>query len=175
MYSKVYALITRYKMNDPHPSEFISLLLFIKIMKVKYIPSAIAAALLFSYVSCGSSSTPEMQKYKARQEILNQNLKLNLLKMNYEEERIVNSKLREEARSLSEIAEDKSNRFGVKKNAEKVADHAAETQKHLNRAEKAIRELVKSDRKLEKIQRQIDREQAKADGMIRQIEYVKPE
>lgn len=137
--------------------------------------AAVVAATLFGTVSCGTAKTPEMQKYEARQEILEQNLKLNKLKMEYEEERTANNKLREEARSLSKTAENKSDNFAVSNNPQKVADKATDTSKHLNRAAKANRELVKSDRKLERIQKKIDREKAKAEGMVRQIEYVKPE
>ena len=60
-------------------------------------------------------------------------------------------------------------------NPQKVADKATDTSKYLNRAAKANRELVKSDRKLERIQKKIDREKTKAEGMVRQIDYVKPE
>ncbi|RCU42469.1 SlyB protein [Chryseobacterium lacus] len=137
--------------------------------------TAVVAATLFGTVSCGTVKTPEMQKYEARQEILEQNLKLNKLKMEYEEERTANNKLREEARSLSKTAENKSDNFTVSNNPQKVADKAKDTNKLLNRAEKANRELVKSDRKLERIQKKIDREKTKAEGMFRQIEYVKPE
>lgn len=144
-------------------------------MNTKFSTAVVVAASFFGTVSCGTVKTPEMQKHEARQGFLEQNLKLNKLKMEYEEERTANNKLREEARSLRETAEAKINDFAVKKNAEKVADNAADKRKHLNLSEKANRELVKSDRKLERIQKKIDREKTKSEGMVRQIEYVNPE
>jgi len=144
-------------------------------INTKFSTAVVVTATIFGTVSCGTVKTPEMQKYEARQEILEQNLKLNKLKIEYEKERTANNKLREEARSLSETAENKSDNFAVSNNPQKVADKATDTSKYLNRAAKANRELVKSDRKLERIQKKIDREKTKAEGMVRQIEYVKPE
>lgn len=148
---------------------------YTNMINTKFSTTVVVAATLFGTVSCGTVKTPEMQKYEARQKILEQNLKLNKLKMEYEKERTANNKLREEARSLSKTAENKSDNFTVSNNPQKVADKATDTSKYLNRAAKANRELVKSDRKLERIQKKIDREKAKAEGMVRQIEYVKPE
>src|SRR5690606_2361358 len=144
-------------------------------INTKFLTAVVVAAMIFGTVSCGTVKTPEMQKYEARQEILEQSLKLNKLKMEYEEERTANNKLREEARSLTKTAENKSDNFAVSNNPQKVADKATDTSKYLNRAAKANRELVKSDRKMERIQKKIDREKTKAEGMVRQVEYVKPE
>lgn len=131
--------------------------------------SVIGASLFFA--ACGTTKSPELMKYEARQKVLDLNSDVNKLKIKLEEERAENNKIKDEVESLNKRANKSTSRFNSS-DPSSTANDAKTTAKLLNDVEKANKKLERSNKRMDNIQKDIEKSQAKINVLNKQIEFV---
>ncbi|MGE6218272.1 SlyB protein [Nubsella zeaxanthinifaciens] len=133
----------------------------------------ILAGLFFASVlgACSATKSTELQKYEARQQVLELNTDRNELKIELEKERITNEKLKKDVANLNAKADRNTSNFSASDPSSTASD-AKSTARLLNDVEKANKRLQKSDKKIESLQKDIEKLDDKIGKLNKQIEFV---